>query len=52
MSEAIPHTEFMKEVVRRVEMEQLIGYEICKGLGLDQASYILNNPVQGELWNE
>jgi len=50
MSEAIPQTEFMYELTRRADLEQLIGYEVCKSIGFDQASYIASTDVQGELF--
>lgn len=40
----LTHAEYMAELWHRVEMEQLLGYDVCKRLNLDQASYMINNP--------
>ena len=47
--ECVGESEFNKELWRRVELEQFLGYEVCRQFGLSQADYINTVCIQLEL---
>ncbi len=49
MSETIPQSQYERELWQRVQLEQLIGTEAVRRLGLLQSDYINKYNVQLEI---
>lgn len=49
MAETIPQSQFERELWQRVQLEQLIGTEAVRRLGLLQSDYINKYNVQLEI---
>lgn len=49
MAETIPQSQFERELWQRVQLEQLIGTEAVRRLGLLQSDYINKYDIQLEI---
>ncbi len=49
MSETIPQSQYERELWQRVQLEQLIGTEAVRRIGLYQGDYVNKHNVQLEI---